>query len=56
MCDASDYSEFRCLCGRQTCRGVVTESDWRNAELQNRYAVWFSPNPVRRIAALPATP
>jgi hypothetical protein len=56
MCDASDYDEFRCLCGRATCRGIITGSDWRDAELQNKYAGWFSPYLVRRIAALPARP
>ena len=56
MCDASDYDEFRCLCGRPACRGIVTGSDWRDPELQNKYAGWFSPYLVRRIAALPSRP
>jgi hypothetical protein len=54
MCDASDYDEFRCLCGQPACRGVVTGSDWRDPALQEKYAGWFSPYLVRRIAALPA--
>lgn len=54
MCDASDYDEFRCLCGAPACRTVVTGSDWRDPELQERYAGWFSPYLARRIAALPA--
>jgi len=54
MCDASDYDEFRCLCGQPTCRGIVTGSDWRDPDLQERYAGWFSPYLVRRIAALPS--
>jgi SET domain-containing protein len=54
MCDASDYDEFQCLCGRPTCRGVVTGSDWRSPELQAKYDGWFSPYLSRRIAALPA--
>jgi uncharacterized protein len=53
MCDASDYDEFACLCGAPTCREVVTGADWRKLELQERYAGWFSPYLVRRIAALP---
>ena len=52
MCDASDYDEFRCLCGATTCRGVVTGSDWRSPELQAKYAEWFSPYLVSRISAL----
>jgi hypothetical protein len=53
MCDASDYDEFRCLCGAATCRGVVSGSDWRDPVIQARYTGWFSPYLVRRIAALP---
>lgn len=53
MCDASDYDEFRCLCGESTCRGIVTGSDWRDPVLQAKYAGWFSPYLARRIAALP---
>ena len=54
MCDASDYDEFRCLCGESTCRGIVTGSDWRDPVLQAKYAGWFSPYLARRIAALPS--
>jgi hypothetical protein len=54
MCDASDYDEFRCLCDQPTCRGIVTGSDWRDPLLQEKYAGWFSPYLVRRIAALPS--
>ena len=54
MCDASDYDEFRCLCGQPNCRGIVTGSDWRDPALQEKYAGWFSPYLVRRIAALPS--
>ncbi len=53
MCDASDYDEFRCLCAQPACREVVTGSDWRDPVLQDKYAGWFSPYLVRRIAALP---
>ena len=53
MCDASDYDEFRCLCGAPTCREVVSGTDWRSPALQEKYAGWFSPYLVRRIAALP---
>ena len=52
MCDASDYDEFRCLCGTTTCRGVVSGSDWRSPELQAKYDGWFSPYLVSRISAL----
>lgn len=52
MCDASDYDEFTCLCEHSACRGVVTGMDWRNSELQVKYAGYFSPYLIRRIAAL----
>jgi uncharacterized protein len=56
MCDASDYDEFHCLCAQATCREIVTGSDWRNRDLQRKYAGWFSPYLARRIAALPVMP
>ena len=43
-----------CYCGKPTCRGVVTGSDWREPALQEKYAGWFSPYLARRIAALPS--
>ncbi len=55
MCDASDYDEFRCLCGEPTCREIVTGADWRDPALQEKYAGWFSPYLARRIAALPSS-
>ena len=54
MCDASDYDEFQCLCQEPNCRTVVTGSDWRDPDVQEKYAGWFSPYLARRIAALPA--
>lgn len=51
MTDGSDYDEFDCACGSETCRGKVTGSDWSNTELQSRYAGYFSPYLVRRMAA-----
>jgi len=56
MCDASDYDEFRCLCGAATCREIVTGADWRDPVLQAKYLGYFSPHLVKRIASLPVTP
>lgn len=53
VCDASDYDEFICLCGQSTCRGVVRGTDWRETEIQDRYAGYFSPYLMKRIASLP---
>ena len=33
---------------------LVTGADWRDPELQDKYAGWFSPYLERRIAALPS--
>lgn len=51
MSDASDYDEFRCLCGAASCREIVTGADWRSPALRAKYAGWFSPYLARRIAA-----
>lgn len=53
MCDASDYDEFTCLCGADTCRGTVTGSDWRDPIVQAKYMGYFSPYLMKRISALP---
>jgi len=31
-----------CRCGAAACRGTVTGKDWQRADLQRRYAGWFS--------------
>jgi uncharacterized protein len=51
MTDGSDYDEFECACGAPSCRHRVTGQDWRLAELQVRYAGFFSPYLQRRIDA-----
>jgi SET domain-containing protein len=52
MCDGSNYDEFVCSCGSPNCRGKVTGEDWKNPELWERYAGYFSPYLQRRIATL----
>jgi hypothetical protein len=49
MTDSDDYDEFTCLCGTAECRGIVRGSDWKLAELQARYAGWFSAYLSRRF-------
>lgn len=51
MADGSDYDEFDCACGSPLCRGSVSGNDWSRPELQARYAGYFSPYLVRRMAA-----
>ena len=38
-----------CLCGTDVCRGTVTESDWREPDVQARYAGYFMPHVQARI-------
>lgn len=52
MSDGSPYDEFECACNTPDCRGLVTGEDWRNPELWERYAGYFSPYLQRRIDRL----
>ena len=51
MSDTAPYDEFNCGCGSANCRGSVSGNDWKNPELQKRYAGYFSPHVQRRIDA-----
>lgn len=31
------------LCGAPTCRGVVTDNDWKHKALQEKYRGYFQP-------------
>lgn len=42
MTDASDYDEFECACGSDTCRGKVAGTDWMNEFIQKKYEQYFS--------------
>jgi SET domain-containing protein len=52
MSDGSPYDEFECACGTHDCRGRVTGEDWRNPDLWEHYAGYFSPYLQRRIDRL----
>jgi uncharacterized protein len=41
MTDSYEY-EMECACGESFCRGVITGDDWRDKELQAKYAGFFS--------------
>ena len=36
----TDY-EMKCICGTKNCRRIVTGRDWKNIELQKKYAGYF---------------
>jgi SET domain-containing protein len=46
--DDDDW-EMECACGTDRCRRLITGRDWRRAELQVRYAGWFSDYLARKI-------
>ena len=33
---------MECLCGRTSCRKVITDNDWKIKKLQQKYNGWFS--------------
>lgn len=33
---------LECLCGKDNCRKIVTDDDWKLPELQQKYYGWFS--------------
>jgi uncharacterized protein len=47
--DDDDYS-IKCKCGAPDCRGTLTGKDWQRAELQKRYAGYFSAYLAKKIA------
>jgi SET domain-containing protein len=53
--DDDDYS-VKCNCGSSNCRGTLTGKDWHRAELQKRYAGYFSAFLAGRIAQLRTGP
>ena len=54
MCDGSNYDEFDCYCGSETCRGLVRGTDWSRPELWEKYNGYFMPYLARRIEAIKA--
>lgn len=49
--DDEDYS-VKCNCGSPKCRHVLTGKDWKRAELQERYAGYFSSYLAEKIALM----
>jgi uncharacterized protein len=42
MIDGDPAERMECSCGARECRKIITGSDWRLRELQQRYAGYFS--------------
>ncbi len=53
--DEDFVSPWDCRCGSVLCRGKVTGRDWRDGEIQQRYAGHFSPLINKRIQAQKGT-
>lgn len=51
MTDDDDYS-VECNCGAPNCRKILIGKDWQRADLQKRYAGYFSAYLARKIALL----
>jgi SET domain-containing protein len=51
MTDDDDYS-VECNCGAASCRKILTGKEWQRADLQKRYAGYFSAYLARKIALL----
>jgi len=51
MTDDDDYS-VECNCGASNCRRTLTGKDWQRADLQRRYAGYFSAYLARKITLL----
>ena len=49
--DDDDYS-VKCNCGSAKCRRTLTGKDWQRAELQKRYAGYFSAYLAEKIALM----
>ena len=49
--DDDEYS-VECKCGAPHCRKILTGKDWQRADLQTRYAGYFSAYLARRIDVL----
>jgi hypothetical protein len=55
MTDDDDYS-MECNCGAANCRRTLTGKDWQCADLQKRYAGYFSAYLARKIALVKLRP
>lgn len=44
--------EMKCECGKKCCRNIVTDEDWMNPAIQNKYKGYFQPFIEERINQL----
>ncbi|MBI3541780.1 MAG: SET domain-containing protein-lysine N-methyltransferase [Deltaproteobacteria bacterium] len=48
--DGRETYRMRCLCGEKSCRGEITDLDWRRPDLREKYRGFFSSYLAARIA------
>jgi uncharacterized protein len=48
--------EMRCNCGSESCRGMITENDWKLESLQEKYQGFFSHYIQQKIIKLRSMP
>ena len=46
--DNEDYS-FKCTCGNENCRKVITGTDWKIKEIQAKFKSYFSTYLIKKI-------
>lgn len=58
LCRSKNAKPYRlkCLCGKKNCRGVITDDDWKNRELQRKYDGYFQYFLQERINKLRSKP
>lgn len=43
------FEKFECRCGSANCRKLITQDDWKLAQIQKKYGQYFSPYLKNRI-------
>lgn len=52
-CTSHEMFEMKnCACGSSSCRGKVTADDWKNPQMQKKYAGFFQPYLNKKIQKL----
>jgi len=51
-CLTTRMFDFKCDCGLENCRSLVTGDDWKKPELQNKYKNYFQPYILEKIKNL----
>lgn len=47
--NTKQFIEFECKCGAHNCRKIITNNDWRDEKLQQKYGSYFSHYLLKKI-------